>query len=294
MSNSSPVAQHEVTLLELVDRVLNKGVVLTGDVTLTVSGQPAGTTATLTSPAVAGGGSATLDVTTTSACGSCSRPWERSNVSTAAREVLYVYAFVLAPPEVPEAKGINEAAISAEGVDGLAVVVSRHDATPSGSDAAVLAHARVVDAVLGANDAVVPARFGAVYADEAALRADVAPRASELESALARVRDAVELGLRALAPQMEPAIARTGTEYMRARLDRRLHAPLARIARETTTTVGATPRLLFSAAYLVSRSDVRAFRAAVEQLQAAHQELGLVCTGPWPPYSFVTAEAHAP
>ena len=113
----------------------------------------------------------------------------------------------------------------------------------------------------------------------------------------------MELGLRALAPQMEPAIARTGTEYMRARLDRRhdaeeiaarLHAPLARIARETTTTVGATPRLLFSAAYLVSRSDVRAFRAAVEQLQAAHQELGLVCTGPWPPYSFVTAEAHAP
>ena len=37
MSNSSPVAQHEVTLLELVDRVLNKGVVLTGDVTLSVA-----------------------------------------------------------------------------------------------------------------------------------------------------------------------------------------------------------------------------------------------------------------
>jgi len=31
-------AQHEVTLLELVDRVLNKGVVLTGDVTLSVAG----------------------------------------------------------------------------------------------------------------------------------------------------------------------------------------------------------------------------------------------------------------
>jgi hypothetical protein len=32
------VAQHEVTLLELVDRVLNKGVVLTGDITLSVAG----------------------------------------------------------------------------------------------------------------------------------------------------------------------------------------------------------------------------------------------------------------
>lgn len=38
MSESPLPAQHEVTLLELVDRVLNKGVVLTGDVTLSVAG----------------------------------------------------------------------------------------------------------------------------------------------------------------------------------------------------------------------------------------------------------------
>jgi hypothetical protein len=30
--------RHEVTLLELVDRVLNKGVVLSGDITLSVAG----------------------------------------------------------------------------------------------------------------------------------------------------------------------------------------------------------------------------------------------------------------
>ena len=33
-----PQLQHEVTLLELVDRVLNKGVVLSGDITLSVAG----------------------------------------------------------------------------------------------------------------------------------------------------------------------------------------------------------------------------------------------------------------
>jgi gas vesicle structural protein len=38
MSERRLPAQHEVTLLELVDRVLNKGVVLTGDVTLSVAG----------------------------------------------------------------------------------------------------------------------------------------------------------------------------------------------------------------------------------------------------------------
>jgi gas vesicle structural protein len=37
MTGVSPAAQHEVTLLELVDRVLNKGVVVTGDVTLSVA-----------------------------------------------------------------------------------------------------------------------------------------------------------------------------------------------------------------------------------------------------------------
>jgi hypothetical protein len=37
MSESLLPAQHDVTLLELVDRVLNKGVVLTGDITLSVA-----------------------------------------------------------------------------------------------------------------------------------------------------------------------------------------------------------------------------------------------------------------
>jgi gas vesicle structural protein len=37
VSDRLPAAQHEVTLLELVDRVLNKGVVVHGDITLSVA-----------------------------------------------------------------------------------------------------------------------------------------------------------------------------------------------------------------------------------------------------------------
>lgn len=37
MAERLPAAQQEVTLLELVDRVLNKGVVLRGDITLSVA-----------------------------------------------------------------------------------------------------------------------------------------------------------------------------------------------------------------------------------------------------------------
>jgi gas vesicle structural protein len=38
VSGDRQALQHEVTLLELVDRVLNKGVVLSGDITLSVAG----------------------------------------------------------------------------------------------------------------------------------------------------------------------------------------------------------------------------------------------------------------
>jgi gas vesicle structural protein len=37
VTSQSPALQHEVTLVELVDRVLNKGVTLTGDITLSVA-----------------------------------------------------------------------------------------------------------------------------------------------------------------------------------------------------------------------------------------------------------------
>lgn len=38
MTSASPALQQQVTLVELVDRVLNKGVSLTGDITLSVAG----------------------------------------------------------------------------------------------------------------------------------------------------------------------------------------------------------------------------------------------------------------
>jgi gas vesicle structural protein len=38
MTSHDPTLVEQVTLLELVDRVVNKGVVLTGDITLSVAG----------------------------------------------------------------------------------------------------------------------------------------------------------------------------------------------------------------------------------------------------------------
>jgi hypothetical protein len=67
-----------------------------------------------------------------------------------------------------------------------------------------------------------------------------------------------------------------------------LHAPLSRLATESTQQVLLTPRLLLTAAYLIERTRIEIFRAGVERLSAANPALHFLCTGPWPPYNFVT------
>jgi hypothetical protein len=46
---------------------------------------------------------------------------------------------------------------------------------------------------------------------------------------------------------------------------------------------------LLRAAYLVERARVPAVVETVRDLQREHGELALLCTGPWPPYSFAEA-----
>ena len=40
-------------------------------------------------------------------------------------------------------------------------------------------------------------------------------------------------------------------------------------------------------AYLVDERAVEPFRGVVERLQLSHPDTAILCTGPWPPYSFV-------
>jgi Gas vesicle synthesis protein GvpL/GvpF len=49
-----------------------------------------------------------------------------------------------------------------------------------------------------------------------------------------------------------------------------------------------SPRAI--ASYLLPSDRVGVFTAEVEQLQQRHPQLSLTCTGPWPPYSFVSEE----
>jgi hypothetical protein len=182
-------------------------------------------------------------------------------------------------------------------VDGLAAVCA-----PAGeaefSAEAFWRHEEVVEALMADRD-LLPVRYGTRLADEAAAARTVGERRDELSTALGRVRGAVELSVRVMRTDTRPTAlpatdASSGAEYMRlkARADsnrdqvaRAVHSPLSRYARRS---VEGRPRQreLFRAAYLVDRDAVRLFAAVVARLQEANPALSILCTGPWPPYSF--------
>jgi hypothetical protein len=210
--------------------------------------------------------------------------------------MIYVYAVLPSDSDVPPLRGLDDAAVQGRPAGGLAVAVSLHEAEPPATQEALLRHAEVVDALAETGAAVLPARFGLVYREDAALEAGVADQSAELSAALERVRGCAEVGLRVLGPEPDASAApQGGGEYLRARLREttarerlaaQLHDALARHARDSTVNAPAGERLLLSAAYLVPRDGVDDFRGHVVELERAHPDLALVCTGPWPPYSF--------
>ena len=150
-------------------------------------------------------------------------------------------------------------------------------------------HEEVVESLMEERD-LLPMRFGTLVEDDEAAVQALDERREELKASLDRVRGAVELAVRAEAvPGREdtPGGA-SGAEYMRAKAHRTeaaelLHEPLAFLARESIVRPG--PEVL-RAAYLVDREAVDAFVGLVKRLQATHDGLRVLCTGPWPPYSF--------
>ena len=207
--------------------------------------------------------------------------------------MIYLYAIAEELDDLPDVGGVGGTPLARRSVEGLDLVVSEHGgAELDPSEEAVLAHARVVEGLVERSAALLPARFGRGFRDEDALREAIEGRAASLLEALAQVRGCVEVGVRVVAPEPTAApAAESGRAYMEALQARTeeahtLHEPLAALARAATRTVGATPRLLLSGAYLVEPGELEAFRRRVAELEAAYPELTFVTTGPWPPYSF--------
>ena len=155
---------------------------------------------------------------------------------------------------------------------GLGALCAPARAEPADADA-LWRHEEAVEGLM-ADRALLPIRYGTRLGDEGEVAAVLAERRDEFAAALEHVRGAVELAVR-----VRPSGAPGTLDAEHA-----VHGPLRALARDTATLPGGDD--LFRAAYLVDRGTASAFVRAVRRLQERNPGLAVLCTGPWPPYSF--------
>ncbi len=172
-----------------------------------------------------------------------------------------------------------------------------------------VAHQRVIAAIAQGAD-ILPARLGTIFRTEASLCKHVERRVRSLKRDFARIRGADEWGVKVF--EMEPVVAalpkvNSGRGYLKAKaallprrkrksgmngelvkFERALHA----VATETATA-GSVSRgqrgLSFQTTLLVKRSMQKHLESVLEKFARDWEsERRIECTGPWPPYSFVS------
>lgn len=240
----------------------------------------------------------------------------------------YVYAITDRPEEpLPDQLGLDDAKLAQVGLRDIGAVISRHDgARLSASADQLWRHEEVIEELMNRR-AVLPVRFGTMLASEDEV-ADMLCRAySQFLDDIERVRGHVEVGMRFLAPaerqpeadlapvrdagagatQFSGDVPATGTAYLQAKVARertlrhrrgvqlemvhKVYATLASHASAGRLDAEPANRQGISAAFLVPRDRLAGFRVMVGWIADAYPELVLLCTGPWPAYSFVSANA---
>jgi hypothetical protein len=242
---------------------------------------------------------------------------------------VYVYGVVAAAGrDAVRVDGIEGCAVRAIADDRLAALVSDLDDDALSAAQAVRAHWRVLDAA-AASTTVVPARFGTILADDAAVRDQVlAADADGLERLLAALADRVQLKvegrydearlMRAIVAA-SPAIAalrrriagrsEAAGYYDRIRLGEavaaaidarraadtdRARAVLAPYAEADRVEDPRTPDTAFNLSFLVARERVDAFGEGVGTLRDAFgDDVAIRYVGPLPPSSFADADLTA-
>ncbi|MBX3471553.1 MAG: GvpL/GvpF family gas vesicle protein [Planctomycetes bacterium] len=187
-----------------------------------------------------------------------------------------------------------------------AVVGALPGAPPAPTPAALREHDAAVRRLEGLAGAVLPARFGQVAADEAALAERIGPRVDALRRALDLVRGREQMTLRLFGPlEATGALPAAddpgdtglgpGARYL-ARRRAALGVPEAagllealgarvRATRVERPAAGAG-ELLASVYHLVDRGAADGYRAQVEALAPGLAPRRVRVSGPWPAYAF--------
>jgi hypothetical protein len=215
---------------------------------------------------------------------------------------LYLYALVDEAPSESLGEGIAGEPLRLLPQGGVSAVIGDLPERPKPDRETLEQQDAVVCRLAERFGAILPARFGEVFADEAALAGRLDPRVREVAEALALVRGCVQMTLRVFgepepAPEPEPA-GGPGARYLAARQrDReRAHSlpeieplrvalhPLLRA--ERIERAGVPGPLVGTAYHLIQRAQAGAYLAALEAGRTRIGDRRVAATGPWPPYAF--------
>lgn len=228
---------------------------------------------------------------------------------------LYLYCVGEADhPEPRETRGIEGSEVRAVDTSGLRAWVSTLPAAPSASLERVRSHNAVVEASTKERTAL-PMRFGQWFSSEAELHEAIAARRERLERSLARVRGALEFGVRVLdpdtpAPDPSDPVVRSaapppdrssGKAYLESLAQREegleksrvrgaeiaaeLRAFLGPLVRDHHVRPGGSDGIV-AISHLVARHDTGAYSSRVHTFTDRRSDLRFVTSGPWPPYGF--------
>lgn len=236
--------------------------------------------------------------------------------------MIYVYAITDRPEApLPAQLGLRDEGLTKVVWRDVVAVVSPFSGAELSKTADELWRYEEVMEELMRDRAVLPVRFGTLLPSRQRVDEILRQAYRALVQDIARVRGHVEIGMRflsaledgaeggrpAAAPESTPRGTGPGSAYLCARLARERelrnrrraklrpvrdvyellasHANASRLDEEPDDRHGT------SAAFLVPRDRMTCFRNIVSEVAKAHPELALLCTGPWPPYSFVNAGA---
>jgi len=173
--------------------------------------------------------------------------------------------------------------------------------------AATTRHQQVVSAIAEAAD-ILPARFGIEFLNDKSLRSHIEGQKSHLKADLDRIRGKEEWGVKVFAlpiVSLPKKKIRTGKEYLQAksalthRATDRANPELLNFAKalqaladdiaEGGKFAAARRDLEFHKTLLLKRTDRKRLESLVRSYSRKWRDKKRIeCTGPWPPFSFVS------